>query len=167
VLLAEGALSEAAARVASAYERAAQAGAEIEQPRCQALAGRISAKAGDRERAVAGLREAEASLDHAGAVRDASAARRELRKRGARSEPRGRAAASESGTSSLTRREREIAELVTARRTNREIAAELFLSQKTIETHLRNIFFKLGASSRVDAARAIERDPAFEAPTAP
>ena len=42
--------------------------------------------------------------------------------------------------------------------TNKQIAAELFLSEKTIESHLRNIFVKLGASSRVEVARAIERE---------
>jgi DNA-binding NarL/FixJ family response regulator len=54
----------------------------------------------------------------------------------------------------------EIADLVTARKTNREIAAALFLSDKTIESHLRNIFVKLGVSSRVDVARAGERERA-------
>ena len=43
------------------------------------------------------------------------------------------------------------------RRTNPEIAAKLFPSSKTIETHMRNIFRKLDASSRVDVARPIER----------
>ena len=47
---------------------------------------------------------------------------------------------------------------MTDRRTNREIAATLFLSDKTIESHLRNIFAKLGVSSRVDVARTVERD---------
>ncbi len=51
------------------------------------------------------------------------------------------------GVASLTRRELEIAELVRARRTNREIAAELFLSEKTVESHLRHIFGKLGVSA--------------------
>jgi len=39
-----------------------------------------------------------------------------------------------------------------------EIPATLFLGEKTIETHLRNIFMKLGASSRVQVARILERE---------
>ena len=58
----------------------------------------------------------------------------------------------------LTKRELEIADLVTDRKTNREIAGELFLSDKTVESHLRNIFAKLGVSSRVEVARAVERE---------
>ena len=50
-----------------------------------------------------------------------------------------------------------MAQLVVDRKTNPEIAAELFLSQKTVETHLRNIFRKMDVSSRVALARAIER----------
>ena len=50
-----------------------------------------------------------------------------------------------------------MARLVVDRKTNPEIAAELFLSQKTVETHLRNIFRKLGVASRVELARAVER----------
>jgi DNA-binding NarL/FixJ family response regulator len=46
---------------------------------------------------------------------------------------------------------------VVARRTNPEIAAELFLSIKTVETHMRNIFRKLGAASRVEVARIVEQ----------
>jgi DNA-binding CsgD family transcriptional regulator len=56
----------------------------------------------------------------------------------------------------LTKRELEIATLATDRKTNREIAAALYLSGKTVESHMRNIFHKLGVSSRVEVARAVE-----------
>ena len=79
--------------------------------------------------------------------------RRELRKLGARAEVRGPATADDSGLSSLTQRELEIAELITDRMTNPQIAEKLFLSEKTIETHIRNVFHKLGVSSRVEVAR--------------
>ena len=84
--------------------------------------------------------------------------RRELRRLGARAEPRGPASGADGGVASLSRRERQIADLVTDRHTNREIAGTLFLSEKTVESHLRNIFVKLSVSSRVDVARAVERD---------
>jgi DNA-binding NarL/FixJ family response regulator len=57
---------------------------------------------------------------------------------------------------SLTERELEIARLVVERKTNPEIAATLFLSLKTVETHLHNIFGKLDVSSRVEVARTVE-----------
>ena len=58
---------------------------------------------------------------------------------------------------SLTGRELEVARLVVDRRTNAEIANMLFVSPKTVETHMRNIFRKLDVSSRVEVARAVER----------
>ena len=57
----------------------------------------------------------------------------------------------------MTERELQVARLVVDRMTNAQIAAELFLSQKTVETHLRNIFNKLGVADRVSVARAVER----------
>ena len=119
--------------------------------------GTALAAAGERDRAVELLRRAEHELDERGALRDRGEARRQLRQLGARAEPRGPSGAAGGGLESLSRREREVAALVTARKTNKEVAAELFLSEKTVETHLRNIFAKLGASSRVDVARAVER----------
>ena len=56
----------------------------------------------------------------------------------------------------MTERELQLARLVVDRKTNPQIASELFLSQKTVETHLRNIFRKVGVSSRVDLARVVE-----------
>src|SRR5918995_2410088 len=134
----------------------AAAPAPIEAARSHALAGRALALAAERTRAVQLLRAAERTFDACGAERDRAEARRELRRLGARSEPRGPSSGADGGLESLSRREREIAELVTARKTNRQMAAELFLSEKTVESHLRNIFVKLGASSRVEVARAVE-----------
>jgi DNA-binding NarL/FixJ family response regulator len=52
----------------------------------------------------------------------------------------------------LTRRQLEIARLVADDLTNRQIAARLFLSERTVETHVTNILNKLGLSSRVQLA---------------
>ncbi|HET7516721.1 MAG TPA: helix-turn-helix transcriptional regulator, partial [Actinomycetes bacterium] len=52
----------------------------------------------------------------------------------------------------LSAREAEVLALVAAGRTNREIAATLVLSPKTVARHLSNIFAKLGVSSRTQAA---------------
>jgi DNA-binding NarL/FixJ family response regulator len=52
----------------------------------------------------------------------------------------------------LSPRENEVLTLVAAGRTNRAIAGELFISEKTVARHLSNIFTKLGLSSRAEAA---------------
>ncbi|RNL48237.1 helix-turn-helix transcriptional regulator [Arthrobacter oryzae] len=51
----------------------------------------------------------------------------------------------------LTARETEVAQLVSAGLTNRDIAVELFISEKTVARHLSNIFTKLGLTSRAAA----------------
>jgi DNA-binding NarL/FixJ family response regulator len=48
----------------------------------------------------------------------------------------------------LTRREKEVAELVARDLTNRQIAKELVLSERTVENHVANILKKLGLRSR-------------------
>lgn len=52
----------------------------------------------------------------------------------------------------LTRREIEVLRLVAAGRGNRDIAAELFISRRTVGVHVSNILGKLGVSSRTEAA---------------
>ena len=55
-------------------------------------------------------------------------------------------------------REAEILRLVAAQQTNKQIAAELVLSKKTVERHRANILDKLGMRNRVDLTRyAIRR----------
>jgi DNA-binding NarL/FixJ family response regulator len=51
----------------------------------------------------------------------------------------------------LTRRELEVLRLVASGMTNRTIAAELFISEKTVARHVSNIFLKLGTSTRAAA----------------
>ena len=59
---------------------------------------------------------------------------------------------------SLTSREREVLRLLAAGRSNREIAAVLFIAPKTASVHVSNILGKLGASSRTEAAAIAHRE---------
>jgi DNA-binding NarL/FixJ family response regulator len=134
------------------------AGAPVEAAVSRTLAGRALRQSGDRDRAVAELEQALATLDAHGAVRYRLEAERELGKLGRRPRRRTeRGKVDGSAVDSLTERELQIARLVVDRKTNPEIAAELFLSLKTVEAHLRNTFRKLDVSSRVEVARALER----------
>jgi DNA-binding NarL/FixJ family response regulator len=133
-------------------------GATLQAAYARSLLGRALAAAGDRRGAIEVLRHAERELDACGSARMRDEARRELRRLGARAEVRGPATAGDAGLGSLTDREREISKLITEGLTNKQIAAQLFLSEKTIESHIRNVFHKLGASSRLEVARIVERD---------
>ena len=54
-------------------------------------------------------------------------------------------------SSSLTERERDVLQLIVRGRNNTEIAAELFVSEATVKTHINHIFSKLGARDRAHA----------------
>jgi ATP/maltotriose-dependent transcriptional regulator MalT len=150
--------ARAAERSLAAAEAADELGAPIEAGLSRTLAGRALARAGEGDRAVTELRRAARQLDACGALRYRDEAERELRKLGQHIHRRTRAGAADAtGLEALTERELQLARLVVDRKTNPQIAAELFLSQKTVETHLRNIFRKVGISSRVELARAVER----------
>ena len=65
----------------------------------------------------------------------------------------------------LTETERRVASLVTQGHTNREVAAEMFVTENTVQTHIRHIFQKLGVRSRTELtalllAAPTARDPA-------
>jgi len=153
VLLARGRPDDAA-RVAADARRLASA-APLGCARAQLAEGRALAAAGQRERALAALNAAEAAFGRFGALRRRDEAARELRRLGRRvlRPARGPLAGP------LTAREGEIAELVAAGRTNREVAEQLVLSTRTIEAHLRSIYGKLGVRSRVELARELTRRP--------
>jgi DNA-binding CsgD family transcriptional regulator len=159
VLDARGDAAAAASRALAAAARADEVGARVEAARSRQLAGRVLAAAGERERAGVQLRAAEAELGICGAARLREECVRELRRIGLRVARAGRRGdVGAPGPASLSGREREVAELVRGRRTNREIAEHLFLSEKTIESHLRSVFVKLGVSSRAEVARVLDAD---------
>jgi DNA-binding CsgD family transcriptional regulator/tetratricopeptide (TPR) repeat protein len=148
----------AARQALAAAEAADEVGARVEAARARLLAGRALGCANERARAVAELERAAQQLDLCGAVRYRHEAERDLRKLGRQLHRRTRPGkAGGAGVETLTEREGQIAGLLVDRRTNPEIAAALFLSVKTVETHLRSIFRKLDVSRRYDVARVMER----------
>ena len=149
VALDAGDPTRAAEHAIAAALAADEIGAPVEAALARVLAGRALAQQGQRELALTELRHAAATLDACGARRYGAAADQELRSMGDHAHRRSRKGRiGHGGVESLTERELQVAHLVVDRRTNAEIADALFLSPKTIETHLRNIFHKLDVSSR-------------------
>ena len=163
--LAAAAVALDAGEPARAAERAVVAAAALEDVGdffdaavARTLAGRALAEAGALDEAAAELERAAAAFDSFGSHRYRAEAERELRKLGRSIHHRTRPGKTDGGgIEALTERELQVARLVVDRKTNPQIAAELFLSLKTVESHLRNTFRKLGVASRVEVARAIER----------
>lgn len=65
----------------------------------------------------------------------------------------------ESWRTALTLREREVAALAAAGRTNKAIALELSISDKTVEKHLSRAYVKLGVASRGQLTAALHAMP--------
>lgn len=111
------------------------------------LAGAVAGHLGARP-----LTEAVALLAQRARLTPARAPRREL-------------AADPAEALGLTSRERDVLRLVSAGRTNRQIAEELFISPKTASVHVSNILGKLGVSGRGEAAAVAHRRGLFPAET--
>jgi DNA-binding CsgD family transcriptional regulator len=112
-------------------------GARYDTACCRILLGRALRALGDEESAITEL----------------SAARRALAELGARpAEQEAAALIRPTLPSGLTEREVEVLRLVAAGKTNPEIAAQLFLSEKTVGRHLSNIFAKIDVATRTAAA---------------
>jgi DNA-binding CsgD family transcriptional regulator/tetratricopeptide (TPR) repeat protein len=105
----------------------------------------------------AALRHALASCERLGARTTAALVARRLREQGAHAIPRGPHARTRANPAQLTARELEILPLLAAGLRNAEIAAQLFLSPKTVDHHVSHILAKLGVHSRGDVAAAARR----------
>jgi DNA-binding NarL/FixJ family response regulator len=158
IALADGDPAGAAEHARKAVAAAAEVQAPIDEAISRMLSGRALAAAGEKDGAAEEFTAAGAIFERCGALPRRDAADRELGKLGRRVHRRTkRGKADGTGIELLTERELEVARLVVDRRTNAEIAAELFLSPKTVETHIRHLFQKLEVSSRVEVARVVER----------
>ena len=126
-----------------AIERLGNCRVAVHLARAHLVYGEWLRREGRRQDAREQLRTAHRMLSNMGAEAYAERAAHELRATGEK--PRKRTV---QPTDALTSQELHVARLVATGATNREIGAQLFLSPRTIEAHLRSIFHKLEISSR-------------------
>jgi DNA-binding NarL/FixJ family response regulator len=140
-LLSEGADAEAYFRAALA--RSADNTRLFNHARTELALGEFLRRARRRTDAREHLRNAMAAFETLGVRRWADRASEELRASGEVLRRR-----DESGATPLTAQELQVARLVQKGLANREVAARLFVSPRTVDFHLRNVFAKLGIASR-------------------
>ncbi|WP_279473324.1 helix-turn-helix transcriptional regulator [Actinomadura darangshiensis] len=133
-----------------------EAGHRIDAGRARMRAGQAHAGAGDRPAAREQLRLAAGVFDDCGARALHAQAVREQRRIGVRVPAKGGRGTGLPG--GLSKREYEVASLVVEGCTNSQIAERLFVSIRTVETHLSHIFAKFGVNSRVGVVNALARN---------
>ncbi|MDF5751907.1 helix-turn-helix transcriptional regulator [Spongiactinospora sp. TRM90649] len=143
-----------------AHDEAAAAWARLgrcyPQARALVMAAKEASVAGDREAAAVRLRDAHPLAVSLGA-HPLIESIEVLSRRVGVSLDGGAPLADTTGADLLTPREVEVLRLVAQGRSNRDIAAELFISAKTVSVHVSNILAKLGVSSRTEATAAAHR----------
>ncbi|WP_067480850.1 helix-turn-helix transcriptional regulator [Actinomadura hibisca] len=157
--------TDPAAAAAEALAAAADFASEdlrLDVGRSHLRAGTAYAEAGDRKAARDQLKTAVAVFEECGARALHAQAVREQRRLGVRVPAGGGGRSADPG--GLSKRELEVAALVAEGRTNSQIAERLFVSVRTVETHLSHIFAKLGVTSRVGVVGALNRDPSDTVP---
>jgi DNA-binding NarL/FixJ family response regulator len=102
--------------------------------------------------AIDAISEAAAMFDTCGAAWRRQRAQIFLRSLGHRGR---RAASSASGVNALSRRERQVAQLAAEGFTAAEIGEKLEIGERTVETHLANVYAKLGVKSKLDLVRQV------------
>jgi len=153
VAVAAGRATDAEPSLVAAAARFADHSWPIYEARARALLGNLVA-ARDRGRAAAELSAAVELFDRHGAAIRRDRAARALDRLGRRGR---RALTAVDGPQPPTRREREVISLAISGLTAREIGERLFIGERTVETHLANVYAKLGIGSRVDLLRIAER----------
>ncbi|HEU5158620.1 MAG TPA: AAA family ATPase [Streptosporangiaceae bacterium] len=144
----------AAEHARTAFEILSAAELRLDAGRAALTAALAYAEAGDRDRAREELRVAAELFDGCGARSMHAQVVREQRRLGVRvpvATTRG------GGVAGLSPRESEVATLVSEGYTNHQIAERLFISDRTVETHLSRIFAKLDVTSRVGVVNALAR----------
>jgi DNA-binding NarL/FixJ family response regulator len=101
------------------------------------------------------LRRALGIFTELGALAAARLTRQQMRELGIKSVPAGPQIATQADPMGLTRREREVLDLICAGCTNAEIATQLFISARTVDHHVSAVLAKLGAPSRSAAAAQV------------
>jgi DNA-binding CsgD family transcriptional regulator len=125
----------------------------FERARTELVLGERRRRAGRRAEARGPLRTAQRTFDRLGARGWWARAASELRATGERARRR-----TTSVPEQLTAQELQVALAVGRGLTNREVAAELFISPKTVDFHLGHVYRKLGLHSRVELARLVARE---------
>jgi DNA-binding CsgD family transcriptional regulator len=153
LLAARGDLSGAEAALEAALAAHRPLPFPFEEARTLLVAGQVYRRA--RRKGLAGrcLRAAVETFDQLGSPQWCSLARAELSRVGLRSSKSG------STSKNLTTTERRVAELVAAGHTNAEVAAQLFMGQRTVESHLSSIYRKLDIRSRTELSRTLTAHP--------
>jgi DNA-binding CsgD family transcriptional regulator len=142
VRLAEGSPAEASHALRLAWKLWVELGVPYEAARCRVLIGQACRALGDEVSALMDFEAAQAEFVDLGAAPAAAAAGSLMRD-----------GTGDSANGPLSPRETEVLRLVASGQGNRAIAAELYLSEKTVARHISNIFLKLGLSSRSAATR--------------
>ncbi len=146
---ASGETDRATVALEHAASRFREAGWRLFEGRALALLGSAAARI-DRTQAVRALEAAIAGFDECGAVVRRQEALSVLAGLGSRAR---RKRAYLIGPAALSSREREVARLAVEGLLAREIATRLFIGERTVETHLANVYRKLGVTSKLDLVR--------------
>jgi DNA-binding CsgD family transcriptional regulator len=147
VAAARGDVTEAAALLADAVAQHERAADSFGRGRALLALGGVRRRRRQKRAAREVLAAALDGFEQLGAVTWIERARAELGRIGGRTREVG-----------LTAAERRVVALVAEGRTNREVAAALFLGERTVETHLSHAYAKLGVRSRAELARTFRPD---------